>query len=271
MMIKKLICVAALLMVTGLQYTQAQYVYGTTGLLHAPSADMQRDKTFLCGFSYLQVAATPKHWNYDTWNYYINITLFPWLEVGYTCTLHKAPYGSTYYPESVWGKYCNQDRQFSGRLRLWKGGWWKKWTPQIVLGVNDPSTNDRTSEKDYGIGMTGSATGNGHWQRYYLAITKELLIKDIGNLGIHLAYVYNKRIDYHLKGFALGFNFRFQLLGNQLLAKTINQLNMIAEYDSRTINCGFEYSFWKDYINAVVELNQCRYFSGGLVFKVHLK
>ena len=75
-MIKKLICAAALLMVAGLQHTRAQYVYGTTGLLHAPSADMQRDKTFLCGFSYLQVAATPKHWNYDTWNYYINITLF---------------------------------------------------------------------------------------------------------------------------------------------------------------------------------------------------
>lgn len=72
-MIKKLICAAALLMVAGLQHTRAQYVYGTTGLLHAPSADMQRDKTFLCGFSYLQVAATPKHWNYDTWNYYINI------------------------------------------------------------------------------------------------------------------------------------------------------------------------------------------------------
>ena len=65
-------------------------------------------------------------WDYDTGNYFINITIFPWLEVGYTCTLHKAPYGSTYYPESVWGKYCNQDRQFSGRLRLWKEGWWKE-------------------------------------------------------------------------------------------------------------------------------------------------
>lgn len=34
----------------------------------------------------------------------------------------------------------------------------------------------------------------------------------------------------------------------------------MAEYDSRTINCGFEYSFWKDYNNAVVELNRCRLF-----------
>lgn len=77
MRIKKLIYGAALMIVVCLQQTKAQYVYGTIGLLHAPSADMQRDKTFMCGFSYLQVAATPGHWNYDTWNYYINITIFP--------------------------------------------------------------------------------------------------------------------------------------------------------------------------------------------------
>ena len=46
-MIKKLIYGTVLLMVVCLQQTKAQYVYGTTGLLHAPSADMQRDKTFL--------------------------------------------------------------------------------------------------------------------------------------------------------------------------------------------------------------------------------
>lgn len=51
----------------------------------------------------------------------------------------------------------------------------------------------------------------------------------------------------------------------------INGLNLMVEYDARTCNVGFEYSFWKDYINAVVELNRCKYFSGGIVFKVHLK
>ena len=96
-------------------------------------------------------------------------------------------------------------------MRLWKEGWWKEWTPQIVLGANDPGTNDRTSEKDYGIGMTGSASGNGHWQRYYLAVTKHLSIRNTGELGIHLAYVYNKRTDYHLNGPAIGANFRFRI------------------------------------------------------------
>ena len=34
------------------------------------------------------------------------------------------------------------------------------------------------------------------------------------------------------------------------------------------MNVGMEYSFWKDYINAVIELNRCKYFSGGIYFKI---
>lgn len=51
-----------------------QFTYGTTGLLHMPTADMQRDKTFMVGGGYLNKYATPDHWYYNTWNYYINIT-----------------------------------------------------------------------------------------------------------------------------------------------------------------------------------------------------
>ena len=143
----------------------------------------------------------------------------------------------------------NRDRQFSGRLRLWKEGWWKESILRLCAErANNPGTNDRTSEKDYGIGMTGSESGNGHWQRY-LAVTKHLSIRNTGELGIHLAYVYNKRTDYHLNGPAIGANFRFQLLGNQPLMKAVNKLNLMAEYDARTMNIGAEYSFWKDYIN----------------------
>ena len=31
---------------------------------------------------------------------------------------------------------------FNFRLRVWKEGWWKSWTPQIVLGADDPGTHD---------------------------------------------------------------------------------------------------------------------------------
>ena len=110
----------------------AQFTYGTTGLLHMPTADMQKDKTFLAGGGYLNKHATPDRWSYDTWNYYINITFFPWLEVAYTCTIFDewVDRGSPVH-------MINQDRNFSGRLRLWKEGWWKGWTPQIVVGGND--------------------------------------------------------------------------------------------------------------------------------------
>lgn len=133
-------------------------IEGTTGLLHAPSAEMQRDKTFMFGGNILDII--PLHY-YDfdvkyTFNYYINITFFPWLEVGYTCTLNYANEGSTYFPEESWGKYTNQDRSFNFRLRVWKEGWWKSWTPQIVLGADDPGTHD-----NYGGGGISNRDQNG--------------------------------------------------------------------------------------------------------------
>jgi hypothetical protein len=66
-------------------------------------------------------------------------------------------------------------------------------------------------------------------------------------------------------------NFKFELSSHEFLINALNGLNLMAEYDARTCNVGFEYSFWKDYINAIVELNRCKYFSGGLAFKIHLK
>ena len=59
----------------------AQFTYGTTGLLNMPTADMQRDKTFMFGGGFLEKHATPARWTYNTFNYYLDITIFPWLEV----------------------------------------------------------------------------------------------------------------------------------------------------------------------------------------------
>ena len=72
----------------GTVYADAQINYGTTGLMNMPTADMQRDKTFMAGGNWLNHHATVPRWWYDTWNYYINITIFPWLEAGYFCMGH---------------------------------------------------------------------------------------------------------------------------------------------------------------------------------------
>jgi hypothetical protein len=102
--------------------------------------------------------------------------------------------------------------------------------------------------------------GNGYWNRWYLAATKHFNL--YGELGVHAAYVYNDRLDYPLNGVALGANWspRFHA-----------PLNIMAEYDSRRLNCGLSYRIWKDHINIVTELTECKYPSVGVYFKVHLK
>ena len=237
----------------------AQYTYGTTGLLHAPSADMQQDKTFMFGGGYLDSQATPSRWSYNTWNYYINITFFPWMEIGYTCTI---------FDEWISGGKVymkNQDRSFHGRLRLWKEGWWKSWTPQIVAGVNDFTTG---SGGDY-TDMAVSGDGNGFFNRYYVAATKHL--SWYGNWGIHAAYVYNNRGKDKLNGPTLGVDYTFALPETSTLNKLVNGLNLIAEYDSKNVNIGAKYTCWKDHINIVGELYDCKYPSVGVYFKIHLK
>ena len=255
-MLRKLFVVGCFLLI-GLS-AKAQFTYGTTGLLHMPTADMQRDKTFMAGGGYLNHHATPDRWQYDTWNYYINITFFPWMEVAYTCTIFDewARGGRVYMK--------NQDRNFSGRLRLWKEGWWKAWTPQIVVGVNDPGTSAHAD----GWGDV-KTDGNGFFNRYYIAATKH--VTWLGEWGIHAAYVYNKHKRNKLNGSAFGVDYQFALPSTTFLNKAVNGLNLMAEYDSKFVNIGARYTLWKDHINIVTELRECKHPSVGVYFKVHLK
>ena len=209
----------------------AQAMYGTTGLLHAPTAEMQKDKTILIGGSMIDQNIyrsgywnSHKEYNPYTYNYYLNITFFPWLEVAYTCTLVKGVPG---WPQQTLGKFVNQDRSFHFRLRAWKEGWWKLWTPQIVLGANDPG-----SHSDHGGGNI--TFDNDH-------------------------------------GFTLGANFRFNRQGDGFWTKALNGLNLMGEYYDGVVNVGGNYAVWKDRINLTASLYDGKYWSVGLYFRVCLK
>ena len=242
---------------------KAQFTYGTTGLLHMPTADMQQDKTFMVGGGYLSKHATPDRWTYDTWNYYINFTFFPWMEVAYTCTIFDE-----WINRGGPLHMINQDRNFSGRLRLWKEGWWKEWTPQIVIGGNDV-LHGSISGGDIGVVEGSGIGGNTFYQRYYVAATKHLSWH--GEWGIHATYVYSKRIGHKFDGPAFGVDYQFAMPGEETWQKAVNGLNLMVEYDSKFVNVGARYTFWKDYINVVCELRECKYPSVGVYFKVHLK
>lgn len=92
----------------------AQYSIGNTGLLNIPTADMQETGTFMGGGNYLPNGMTP--FNFNTGNYFINITFLSILEMSYRCTLLK----TTRYD----GKkgYFQQDRSMTARLRPLKEG-----------------------------------------------------------------------------------------------------------------------------------------------------
>ena len=239
----------------------AQFTYGTTGLLHMPTAEMQRDKTVMLGGGYLNEQAMPSRWTYDTWNYYVNITFFPWLEVAYTCNV----FDEMIKRGSAWIHMKNQDRSFHGRLRVWKEGWWKEWTPQLVAGVNDFTTG---GSKDYTeMGVDGD--GNGYFNRYYLAATKHF--SWYGKWGVHAAYLYNRRNLDKLNGMAVGVHYEFDLPGTTLWQKALNGMKLMAEYDSKFVNVGVRYACWKESINIIAEWRECQYPSVGVYFKLHLK
>lgn len=228
----------------------AQLTYGTTGLLHAPSAEMQKDKTVMLGANFLNQEITPPTWYYHTYNYYMNVTIMPWLEVAYTCTLFKAealglkPYG--------YSGFTNQDRYFSIRLRALKEGQFWKYTPAVVLGASDPFTSSGD--------IIASKEGNGYYSRFYIAATKHIQIGK-ETIGVHLSYLYNRRKEYHLNGVAAGLTYN---------PSFHPQLRLIAEYDSKDIALGATYLLF-NHLHAQIELQRMKYFTGGLMFRFCLK
>lgn len=237
----------------------AQLTDGLTGLLHMPNAEMQKDATFMLGGNFLNKHNMPnqQYWYYNTYNYYVNFTFFSRLEISYICTLVKGTPGSKYWPEQTWDKFVNQDRHFAAKVQLVKEGEWWKHMPSIVIGVSDPTTG---SGGDY-TELDVSGYNNGYFNRWFAAVTKHFNLS-FGELGLHAAYLYNKRKDYPLNGPAFGINFRPTLLKN---------LNIIAEYDAKTFNVGAIYSLWADHFNVLFELQEGKYISAGLTYKVNLK
>lgn len=230
----------------------AQLTYGTTGLLHAPSAEMQKDKTFMFGGNFLNEELTPPTWYYHTYNYYLNITIFPWLEVAYTCTLFTAeslglkPYGYT--------GFTNQDRYFSFRIRALKEGQFWEHMPAVVFGTSDPYTSSGS--------VVASTEGNGYYCRFYVAATKHIAIPNTNEkVGVHLSYLYNTRHEYKLNGIAAGLTWE---------PSFHPQLRLIAEYDSKDFAMGASYLLW-NHMRLQFEMQRMKYFSGGVTFQFCLK
>jgi len=204
---------ATLLLTVSSFYLYSQSSMGVTGLLNSPSAVMADDGTVKIGGNFLNTKMTPDTWDYNTFNFFLNVTFLPFMEAAITNTAFDL------YNE---GKFTNVDRAICVRFRILKE---RRYTPSIVIGSNDVITTTNVSS---GINL-GNNSGNKYFGTHYLALSKHLDIS--GNtLGFHAAYNIISSKKQSLESPLSG--------GVTFSPSFLKKLNLIAEYDTRNINLG---------------------------------
>ena len=244
---------------------RAQFADCSTGLLQMPTADMQDDGTFMITNNFLNKnTLSPKGWGYNTFQYGIYVSFWRRIEIGYVCTLFNDNWKGSQSRKGV--TMINQDRHFVGRVGILReGDFGLKWLPGLVLGVSDPVTGSGGGEY-IGSNVDGGS-GNGYFNRYYVVLTKHFSTP-WGTIGAHAGYQTNRREDYSVKGPCAGLNWQPIWLQQK---GVLDHLDVIAEYDSRTVNLGFVASIWENRFEAMFELQNFQWVSFGLRYKLRIK
>lgn len=255
--------IAFLLLLVAAAPVRAQFLQdGASGLMLAPSADMNPSGTFMITNTFLNPHVLPPFpWGYDTFGYSINITFWSRFEVAYVLTLIDGKRIEN-PPSAWWRAQNNQDRHFYAKFQLVKEnefGW--KWVPAIAVGVSDPITG--AGDIDY-LNMTVSETANGYFNRFYAVATKHFNTP-LGEFGVHAGYQHSVRIDRPVKGVCGGVNWRPKWLQSEMAS-----LNLIGEYDSRTWNAGMVFTFYKNHFDLMFMLQNMQWVSWGFRYKIVL-
>lgn len=187
--------------------SSAQHSMGGTGLLNIPTAHMQADGTFMTGANYLPEQMLPEVWNYNSGNYFLNMTFLPCLEIGYRCTLMKLETGK-------W----NQDRSVSLRIRLLKEG---KYWPSVVVGSNDAFTTGK-------LNTFSDVGGNRYFSSVYEVATKHWILG-----GHDLAFTFGWNISFRKSAVRDG-----GFGGVSYSPAFCPPLSLMAEYDGSAVNMG---------------------------------
>lgn len=173
---RRVLFIVFLMFVSSLEMWAQQYT-GLSGLIHIPSAEMNAEGDARIGIHFLNKKFTPGHLfsyegnKYNTFSYYLSITPFKWIELGYTCTYIKRIWNtnSEYYGEKA------KDRYFSLKLNpIQEREWW----PSVALGCNDVSNS-------YSIFNTDDEAVEAYFGNYYVAASKHVHINR-ERIGIHI-------------------------------------------------------------------------------------
>jgi hypothetical protein len=228
----RFIFLAVFILTVFISGSEAQSLTGVTGLLNAPSANMQKDGTFYMGANYLSrnyidVYARGK---FNCLIYYFDLTFLPFLEINFRNTrqLDNPDRGHTV------------DRMLSARLQILKE---RKYWPSIVLGANDF--------------FTRATKGNQSFGALYAVATKNVLLKK-NEIGVTFGYALPYFKNSQFVGFFGGVSFNPSFL---------RQLTLMAEYDSRNFNIGGSVLFFRHlYLFALLQGMES--VTGGVAYKV---
>jgi hypothetical protein len=213
--VKRLILTISLSVSSSLLFSQGSM--GVTGLLNSPNAIFSPDATVKIGGNFLHKMLTPDTWDYNTFNYFLNVTFFPFVEIAITNTAFDL------YNE---GKFTNVDRAVCVRFKLLNEG---KYYPAVAVGSNDVITSNREN-------IFSSGSGNKYFGTHYFAISKHIYVLG-SKIGLHSAYNIlsgkRQKINYPISG-GLSFSPSF-----------LRSMNLIAEYDTRNYNLGATITLFK--------------------------
>lgn len=257
------IILATFLLLLGAAPVRAQFADCSTGLLQMPTGEVLPDGTFMFTTNYLNKhSLSPRGWGYSTFQYGIYISLWNRVELGYVCTIFDGKRRPN--PSARDLIMINQDRHFTGRVALLReGDFGLDWIPGLVVGVSDPTTGSGGGEYT----TADVSKGNGYFNRNFIVLTKHFQTS-WGTVGAHAGYQFNPRKDYAINAPCAGVNWRPVWLQQRGI---LDDLNLIAEFDSRTVNIGFIASIWEGRFDAMFELQNFQWINFGLRFKHRLK
>jgi len=209
----------------------AQSISGASGLLNIPSAEMNADGIVYMGGNFLPDAMTNEPFDYNTGNYYFNITFLPFAEFTYCSTLLKDEVTN------------NQDRAFGLRLRLLNES--KHWL-SVVAGGND-------------LYSSAGGIGSRYFNSFFVVGTKHLNYK--GNtIGITAGYGTGGVRKQNLNG----------LFGGLQWTPPIDfPVKFMIEYDARVVSPGCEITVLKK-LHLYYTLYEFRHSSGGIAYRIAL-
>lgn len=237
-----------MVLVIGVSVTlSAQEYTGITGMMHVPTAEMAPAGTARIGGFFLnrefisdQFVLEDTDTKYNTFNYFLAIAPFSWVELSYVCTALKFHKNlDVSQPVGYYGK----DRHFCVKLRpLREGRYW----PALAIGTQDPTLSDRTT--------------NDYFSNFYVAASKHVDLKG-HELGVHLTYRYYCS-DFNAKwrGVAGGITYRPAFAPNS---------RAMLEYTGDDVNVAVDCYLWR-LLFVQAGLQNGKYFSGGLMLRIQL-